>query len=228
MIVGDPTSAPGLPGMSPGAKAPESVASKPAALAAPGSDRPLDRLPGKHLADTPEAVRKRAERAARRAQQPPPPLQPVPPGPATGASPVPQGPAGVVPGPAVDPAFGWCPEDFHGCAPEIVELAEAWRVDMHTKRAAEGGLPGAVVAEIAKDAAFPASSKKSLSRTSPDALAKLFNLLSVPLKIRPLISSAPALAYIVLRDFQTGARINELIARNNEEKDQAPKPAKEK
>lgn len=117
------------------------------------------------------------------------------------------------------------PEDFNGCAPEIVELAEAWRVDRHTSRAAEGKLPAKVVEQIAKDAAFPASSKRSLSRTSPEALAKLFNLLSVPVKIRPLISSAPALAYIILRDFQTGARINELIAKNNEELEAAKTPA---
>ena len=118
----------------------------------------------------------------------------------------------------------WCAADFNSTAPEIVELVEAWRIDSHTKRAVEGKLPVRVVEEIAKDAAFPPSSKKSLSRSSPEALAKFCNMIGLPVRFRPMMSSAPALAYIVLRDFQTGARINKLIAM--EEERNKPAPAK--
>ena len=115
-------------------------------------------------------------------------------------------------GPVGDPVLLWSAEDFRDAAPELVELAEAWRVDVHTKRAVAGQLPRRVVDEIAKDAAFPAGSKRSLSTASPVTLAKMFNALRVPLSLKAVITVAPALVYIIVRDLQFGSRIEKLIA----------------
>ena len=171
-----------------------------------------------------EAARKRAERAAKSAVTTPPPL------PASGAV-LPatvQGaadPAGVVAGgEIIDPVVVWTPADFRDCAPELVELAEAWRIDAHTKRAAEGKLPRRVVDEIAKDAAFPPGSKRSLSTSSPVTLAKMFNAMRVPVTLKSVITVAPALVYIIVRDLKTGANINRLIADEEEQRKKADRP----
>jgi hypothetical protein len=71
-----------------------------------------------------------------------------------------------------------------------------------------------VVNEIAKDAAFPPGSKKSLSTSSPVTLAKMFNALKVPLAVKGIITAAPALVYIIVRDLQTGSRIEKMIQEN--------------
>jgi len=169
------------------------------------------------------AARKREARAEKKSATPPealpagdpPAVEPV----AAAADPA----AGFVAGDAVDPVLAWTPDDFRQCAVELVELAEAWRVDCHTKRAAEGKLPAAVVKEIANGAAFPSGSKKSLSTSSPVTLAKMFNALKVPLAVKPLVTTAPALCYIVVRDLQTSARIEKLIAEHKEHVKEAAK-----
>ena len=147
-------------------------------------------------------------RAAERAAQPPAPL-PAGPAPPAGAM---AAPLPDLAGPVGDPVLLWSAEDFRDAAPELVELAEAWRVDVHTKRAVAGQLPRRVVDEIAKDAAFPAGSKRSLSTASPVTLAKMFNALRVPLSLKAVITVAPALVYIIVRDLQFGSRIEKLIA----------------
>jgi hypothetical protein len=114
------------------------------------------------------------------------------------------------------PFDAWTAEDFRFAAPELVELAEAWRIDVHTRHAVAGKLPQKLVAEIAKDAAFPPGSKRSLSNSSPVTLAKMFNALHVPAAFKPVITTAPALVYIIVRDLQTGARIDKLIALQEE------------
>lgn len=121
----------------------------------------------------------------------------------------------------VDPVLLWTVEDFRQAAPELVELAEAWRVDCRTKQAVAGKLPKVVVQEIAKSAAFPPGSKKSLSTASPMTLAKMFNALKVPVMLKSVITAAPALAYIIIRDLQTGTRIEKMIADEAERQQQA-------
>jgi hypothetical protein len=120
---------------------------------------------------------------------------------------------------------GWIPTDFDGAAPELVELAEAWRIDQRTKQAVAGNLPRRVVEEVAKDAAFPPGSKRSLSGPSgQQLLAEMFNALRVPVTLKKVVSIAPALAYIVVRDLQLGSRIEKLIASERERT--APPPPK--
>lgn len=171
-----------------------------------------------------DAARKREARLKEKLATPPPPLPAgTPPAVETMAG-APDAPADALAVLQVDPVLAWSPDDFRQCAGELVELCEAWRIDSHTKRAAEGKLPGAVVKEIANGAAFPPGSKKSLSTSSPVTLAKMFNALKVPLAVKPIITTAPALAYIIVRDLQTSARIEKLIAEHKEHTD-APKAA---
>jgi hypothetical protein len=161
-----------------------------------------------------DAERKRREREQKRLETPPPPLPATAPGPLDSAPMPPPPENGADAGPLGDPLLLWTPEDFRSVAAELVELAEAWRVDSHTKHAAAGRLPKPVVEEIARGAAFPPGSKKSLSNSSPATLAKMFNALKVPLAVKSVITTAPALAYIIVRDLQTSARIEKLIAEN--------------
>jgi hypothetical protein len=164
-----------------------------------------------------DARRKRLHRATVAAATPPPPL-PSSDAPLPETLPVLGGPES----PSADAEAGiafdaWTAEDFRFAAPELVELAEAWRIDARTRQAVAGKLPQKLVAEIEKDAAFPPGSKRSLSNTSPVTLAKMFNALHVPAGLKPVITTAPALVYIIVRDLQTGARIDKLIALQEEE-----------
>jgi hypothetical protein len=115
-----------------------------------------------------------------------------------------------------DPVLLWSPEDFRGASVELVELAEAWTIDRHTRRAVSGKLPKRVVDEIAKDSAFPPGSKKSLANSAPATLAQMFNALRVPIGLKSVITTAPALVYIIVRDLQHSARIEKLIADEQE------------
>ena len=126
-----------------------------------------------------------------------------------------------VPGAA---GYQWTAEDFRDAAPELLELAEAWRVDCHPKSAVAGKLPKRVVEEIAKDAAFPPGSKRSLSTASPQTLAEMFNALGVPLSFQKIVTLAPALVDIIVRDLQVGGRIQKMIAEENDRQ----KPTEEK
>lgn len=126
----------------------------------------------------------------------------------------------VVDGLGLDPVVQWAPEDFRQVAVDCVELAEAWRVDAHTKTAAAGHLPRAVVEEIARDAAFPKGTKNSLSNASPATLAKMFNAMKVPLALKSVIATAPALTFLIIRDFQLTAKIERLVAADKSEKAQ--------
>ena len=172
-----------------------------------------------------DAERKRQERAAKAQITPPPALPAGAPPPVAAMETAADAAAGFVADSAVDPVAAWTPDDFRQCAVELVELAEAWRIDCHTKRAVAGKLPAPVVKEIAGGAAFPAASKKSLSTSSPVTLAKMFNSLKVPLAVKPIITTAPALAYVIVRDLQTSARIEKLIAEHKEHLKQG-EPAK--
>ena len=170
-----------------------------------------------------DAARKREARAKEKLITPPPALPAgAPPAVETVAA-TPDAAALPLAGDGLDPVLAWTPDDFRQCAAELVELCEAWRVDSHTKRAAEGKLPAPVVKEIASGAAFPPGSKKSLSTSSPVTLAKMFNALKVPLAVKPVITTAPALAYIIVRDLQTSARIEKLIAEHKEHVEAAGK-----
>jgi hypothetical protein len=173
-----------------------------------------------------QAARMRMSRATKAAATPPPPL-PASDAPLPDTLPVPGAPNGGDAGSqALDPVLLWTPEDFRGAAPEIVELAEAWRIDAHTRRAVAGHLPRKVVDEVAKDSAFPPGSKRCLSTSSPVTLAKMFNALRVPISLKSVITTAPALIYIIVRDLQTGSRIEKLIAQEIEREKQAAQPAK--
>ena len=172
---------------------------------------------------SPEAVeadrKKNAERMARNREREraanPPALPSALPG-ASHPAPEVAPPAGDVVGVSGAPVYAWTAEDFRDAAPELVELAEAWRVDAHTKSAVAGKLPKRVVEEIAKDAAFPPGSKRSLSNASPQTLAEMFNALHVPLSFKKIVTLAPALVYIVVRDIQVGSRVQKMIADENE------------
>lgn len=170
-----------------------------------------------------DAARKREARAKEKLVTPPPPLPSGTPPPVETLAATPETAGLPLAGLPVDPVLNWTADDFRQCAAELVELAEAWRIDSHTKNAAEGKLPAAVVKEITNGAAFPPGSKKSLSTSSPVTLAKMFNAIKVPLAVKPIITTAPALVYIIVRDLQTSSRIDKLIAEQKEH--EQPKPA---
>ena len=172
-----------------------------------------------------DAARKREARAEKNKQTPPPALPAAPAASVETVSLAAETPVGPVAPEMVDPVVVWTADDFRQCAPELIELAEAWRIDSHTKHAIKGKLPKVVVNEITKDAAFPPGSKKSLSNSSPVTLAKMFNSLKVPIAFKSVISAAPALAYIVVRDLQMGSRIERLIKDEAERAKQNPPTA---
>lgn len=234
----DTSTAPGLPGLRDGTTPTDGVATKPAPVAdggLGGNKKPLfggnvGKKPGKPLppgmvAGSPEheqwkrdneAQRKRDERAAKAAALPPP----LPPA----SSPVGETPmdtmppsSGFDPVPLVAPDVVWRAEDFNDCAPELVDLAEAWRVNSRTKQAVDGKLLPKVVKEIAADTAFPASVKKSLSRTSPATLADFFNSIGVPIRFKKYVTTAPLMIYLIVRDMAVGSRIDKLVSDQNEE-----------
>ena len=172
-----------------------------------------------------DAKRKRDERAAKAAATPPPPLpaSAAPLGTSVSDQAAPPGDDAFMP--VADPVLLWTPADFNDCARELVELAEEWRISERTKQAVNGKLPARVVKEIAGDAAFPPGSKRSLSNSSPATLARMFNALRVPVSLKSVITVAPALAYIIVRDLKTGQRIDQLIADEEEKRKTETPPA---
>ena len=122
----------------------------------------------------------------------------------------------------------WTAADFDQCAPELIELIEGWRIEVHTKRAAEGKLPRVVVKEVAENAAFPTNAKRSLSRTSPATLADIFNALNVPVKLKKYVVTTPLVLYLCVRDIAGLHRIDSIIAEQEEKRraseNQTPAP----
>lgn len=161
-----------------------------------------------------------AKRAAEKAEQPPAPLPaPATPLPAPGAV-APQ--AGPVESALVPAPVPWSADDFKQVAPDTIELLEQWRVQAKIELAESGKLAPRVVQQIAKDAAFPGPAKRSLQGASPDAIAKLFNAMNVPVALKPYISTCPTLVYLVVRDVQQTSDIKKLIA---EERARAASPS---
>lgn len=243
-----PAPSPDLPGVRTGNPDAPGV---PVTPAPPLGDRPSDGTPGKlpfggnvgrkPRADglkpgSPEAIeadrkrdadRKRRERAEKRAATAPPVLPaataPLPLDPPAPGAPVdiPQDGGAVAPAP--DPVGGWTAEDFTYAAPELVELAEMWRVNQRTKEAVDYGFPRPVVEEYAKRTAFPPKAKASLSKSSAPVLADLFNTLKLPLKLKPAVATFPALVFLIARDFMIG---REMAGQAAEEKARQPEPEK--
>lgn len=162
-----------------------------------------------------DAQRKRDERAAKAAATPPPPLPSRPAPPLAELENKTPAQIAAVDSVQIAPVDLWVADDLRQCSVEIVSLVESWRVISHTKRAIKGNLPPLVVDEIKKDAAFPPDTKKSLSNSSPATLAKMFNELNVPVSLKSIVTTAPALLYLIVRDLQTGSRIEKLIQQNN-------------
>ena len=230
-----PAPAPPLPGMSTGSPPPAPVANggPPATLGGLGSPAPVLQRPelfgglrgGRPRKDgiksgSPEAVeadrKKNAERMARNRERERLANPAALPSAAPGVAGAPAPPVGDLALPMPGAVAEWTAEDFREAAPELVELTEAWRVDTHTKHAVAGKLPRRIVEEIAKDAAFPPGSKRSLSSASPQTLAEMFNALSVPLSFKKIVTLAPALVYVIVRDLQVGGRVQKMIADENE------------
>lgn len=234
--------APGVPGVSTGSAPAGVVASVKPPVETPrlhSSNDASQTVPlfgghrgGKKRADglvngSPEAIeadkRKNAERM-RLARAKAAELRPV--------APLPSREPGMVDAPATtipvmdglpgDAVLQWTAEDFRQVAVDCVELAEAWRVDAHVQHAKAGKLPRPVVEEIGRDAAFPRGTKNSLSNSSPATLAKAFNAMNVPIALKSVITTAPALVYVIIRDFQLQSKIERLIEADKEQK---PKPA---
>jgi hypothetical protein len=105
----------------------------------------------------------------------------------------------------------WLPDDFKQVAPDTLDLLEQWRIADKVSLAEEGKLSGPVIKQIEKDAAFPATAKRSLQSSSPAALAKLFNALHVPIALKSYITTCPTLLYLMVRDMQQRSEIRKLI-----------------
>jgi hypothetical protein len=158
------------------------------------------------------AERMRLARERERAEQTPQRLSPVA---ASAESP------GVQTIPVVDLAggsaiVGWLPEDFKQVAPDTIDVIEQWRIQDKIELAESGKLSPPVVAKIAKDAAFPPASKKSLQGSCPEALAKIFNACNVPVALKAYISTAPTAVYLIVRDLQQRSEIRKLVQAERE------------
>ena len=158
-----------------------------------------------------EAERGRKRRAAGRIVQQntvvPPAL------PSAAATPSPSSAPGVPvagsPSVAVD---AWSAADFNFVVADCIQIAETWRVKTKTDKAIKGNLAPVVAEEIGAAFAFPSQAKDSLRASSPEGFAKVFNALRVPISLKPAISACPALAYIIVRDFQLDAKLDKMIA----------------
>ena len=49
-------------------------------------------------------------------------------------------------------------------------------------------------------------------RLSTNRLAEMFNALHVPMSFKKIVTLAPALVYVIVRDLQVGQRIQKLVA----------------
>lgn len=120
--------------------------------------------------------------------------------------------------PPVVEAGGWTAADFKQVIFDSLSFAEAARVKNRTAKAIRGGLSPVVAEQIGNSFAFPVETKTSLSTSSPEGIAKLFNALRVPLSVKPVITSCPALVYLIVRDAQLNEKLDKMIADVAEEK----------
>jgi hypothetical protein len=172
-----------------------------------------------------DADRKRLAREAAAKVAEPPPL----PSAAPGTPPAPAPPPGAVltaqPG-LVPPPVPWSAEDLSGLIDELIEAAEAGRVEKFLADVAEAGLTGKLVKEIEADARFPKIAKSLLKQSIPRLCAKWLNKSGISAEWRDEVAVVTALVLIIVHDRQTRSKLDELIAAHKAEKKRAEQEAK--
>lgn len=168
-----------------------------------------------------DAARKRAEYHARKAQQPLPPTPP----------PAVESVDGAAPPQAVDVDFGaaappvpWLADDLRDFSAQIVELGEGFAVEDIARQCIAAKFPDAVVAKWRGKAAFPAPSKRSLSASLPGTLARAFNALGMPVGLKSIITTVPALGIIIMQQYQLRTELKKVIEAEAIISQQQPQP----
>jgi hypothetical protein len=159
-----------------------------------------------------EADRKkdRERKQAQRVLAEPPPLPSAGPG---LANPAPAAPGGEVPGggPAGPPPVPWEPQLVKEFTDELIEAAEAGRVEKFTGKARNAKIPERVVREIGTDSRFPASIKKSLQISTPRVAAKWLNKAGVSAEYADEVAFIGSLGALFIQGRKLSAKLDKLI-----------------
>jgi len=167
-----------------------------------------------------DAERKRREYHAKKAAAPLPATAPPPVESVEGAA---SAQSIAVDYGAAAPAVPWVADDLRDVCAQLVELGEGISVEQIARQCIEAKFPPAVVDKWKGRAAFPPSSKRSLSASLPGTLAKAFNAASVPVGLKSIITTVPALGIILMQQFQLRTELKKVIAEESRQVDREAK-----
>lgn len=140
----------------------------------------------------------------------------------------PAGPADGRAGPGTAPVPGQNPHPWDPglVAPVFEQVLPALEKFLSARLAAKASrakLPGDLVKEIEKDAAFPAPAKAAIVTTGPICVAKWLNRSGIGAENAPEVILATAVASIAASQFMLAARLDNLVKEAN----RPPEPKKE-
>lgn len=107
---------------------------------------------------------------------------------------------------------------------QLLPAVEALTVRQIVERADKAKLPGAVVKEIEKDAAWAEPSRKALAVAAPQVAAKWLNKSGVSAENQPELVMGTALAAIIVGQQATLRRLDKLILAANQPKEETKTP----
>ena len=162
-----------------------------------------------------DAQRKRDQRAALR-QADPPPL-PAAGGPAQ----APAGDLAAVPGAQGPPPVPWDPAMLAPLFLQLIPTAEKLTVRQITDRCAKAHLPGEIIEDIKKDAAWNPVAKKAIEVSAPAVAAKWLNKSGVSSEHQHEVILVTAVSSILAGHVMILRRLDELVKKTN-----PPGPAK--
>ena len=135
------------------------------------------------------------------------------------ATPSPGGVAGA--DPASPPTIPWEPEIIKKFTDNLIEVAEAGRVQQITGKAREARIPERVVKEISEDAHYPAVAKASLQISAPRVTAKWLNKAGVSAEYADELAFVTSLGAILIQGRKLSQKLDKLIELANQ-----PQPAR--
>jgi len=157
----------------------------------------------------------------------------VAPGPGSGPAPqpgVPGGDGAVLPAPGnpLETIVPWESGTLRPLFEQLIEGAEEARVEGRRVKATTAGLPEKHVKDIAIDARFPATAKRALVLSGPNATARLLNQIGISGKYSDAAIAGTALVAILIQSRRSDAKFDELIrefkkAQGTEPKDEVKK-----
>lgn len=118
----------------------------------------------------------------------------------------------VVDGPI--PGLEWTAKDVAELTPQALQFIE--RMDVKGQLEGTEIFPARVVERMAADAAWPVEARKALQDSSPAAVAKVLNLLRIPIGLKPVINFCPWIVILIARREKNKADIRKMIAEERE------------